>query len=182
MADDLKEKVLIFEEKNEKPYKDKKLWELLTDGGGKFTVWDAGLAAAIVIGQEVKVKYEIKKTEKYTNLTIKAVANQKEDGSWGEWLEEKKGGGKGGFKAFDGESANKRQCLSAAAAIVSAQMAKTTVANPLASVIDLTAKLMAGVFGAAKAPEVKVGAGTVVKKATVVDAEFSDAEPEEVPF
>lgn len=185
---DLKEKVLTFEDKVEKNFKDKKLWELMTGEGGKFSCWSAEIAAAIVVGEEVKVRYEIKKTEKYTNFIIKAVAKQSESGTWGEWLEEKKWAGKaGGFKAFDGEGANKRTCLQAAATIIAAQVAKAPAASnavALASVLDMTAKLMTGVFGPAKvAPEPAKAVVPAVKKASIVDAIDSPQDLEEsVPF
>lgn len=177
MPEELKEKVLVFDEKTPKSYKDKQFWECVTGEGGRFTCWDKSLADAIIIGSETKVKYEVKKSEKYTNYTIKAVAIQKEDGSWGEWLEAARS--KGGGKPFDSDAANKRTCLQAAATIVAAQMAKGNVSNPVATILKTTSDLMNGVF--AKGATAAAPAETkVTKKAQVVEAE--EVETEEVPF
>lgn len=177
MPEELKEKVLVFENKESKSFKDKTLWELTTGEGGRFTCWDKGIADAIPLEQQVKVRYEVKKTDKYTNFTIKAVSIAKDDGSWGEWIEQAKTAGRGG-KPFDSMAANKRTCLEAAATIVAASMAKTSVANPVASTLEITAKLMAGLFAEKPAETPKA---VPAKKAQMVEAEEVQEE-EAVPF
>ena len=180
MADALKTtKVEVAGKETKKTAKGSEFWNITTEMGVRFTIWDKGIADVMVEGDTYPVKYSEKQVEaggkSFTNRTIEAVEID------GKWVEQaKKSFGGGGFKSYDSEGMRIGNAINGAVTLVGGplfveRMAKKTNAE-VAEVVTFfinhlynTSKRLSA--GPAVADTATNGAAKATKKAAPVEQE-----------
>lgn len=137
MADTKQTNVDVASKKELKTAKGTAFWNVQTELGARFTIWDKSIADAMSEGETYAVKYSEKDSPdgKFKNRTIEAIEL---DGKWVEQAKKSGFGGRSGYgmsaEQIDGmKTAN---CLNAAVALVGSPLFTARI-EPTASVTDI---------------------------------------------